>query len=253
MTFDQVHEAASGLALTSPTYATSSSWSPPQPQGLYGPPMLMIGVPPLSTSGNWSGGLNNPWVPGNLVPNEPRPAAQELLTRAEMQLSIELENNKRMTFPAAVGALLLAYRDSSLATAGLGPANGKRKKQASVVNTKELVRRVLEMQCWVRVWRNPTLYCRFEGRHATGISNDTAIKALIACENNILGDLDELRAKLTQEEELPVWACLWQMIFTYRDLIGMYSGVSYGPSSSTNHGFNTGNSHYLSSCPHLSS
>lgn len=200
----------------------------------------------MSTSGNWPGTSNEPpWVPGSLVLNEPWSAANELLVWAERQLSIELETQKRISFPAAVGALLLAYRESSLATAGPEPASGKKRKQASVVNTKELVRRVLEMQCWFRIWRYPSLYLRFQGRQATGQTNETAIKALIACEDKILRDLDELHAKLTREEELPVWACLWQMILTYRDLIGIYSGVDHGPSSSANLGFNTGDSHAL--------
>lgn len=193
----------------------------------------------MSTSGNWPGTLNDPWVPGGLVTNEPRPAPNELPAWAEKQLSIELESYKRISFPAAIGALLLAYRGSPLTTAaGPGPASGKkRKKQTGFVNTKELARKVLEMQCWLRVWRDPALYRR---RQAIGLSEGTAVRALIACEDRILRNLDDLHAKLAREDELPVWACLWQMIFTYRDLIGMYSGVSYCPLSSANHGFNSG-------------
>lgn len=217
---------------------------PPQPRGYYGPP-IATGVSPITTFGNWPGTFNSPWVPGSLVLNEPGPAANELPVWAETQLSMELETYKRTNFPDAVGALLLAYRDTSLPAQGPAPANGKKKKQASVVNTKALVRKVLEMLCQFRIWRSPALYCRGQGRQAAGMGDNTAITALIACEKEILRDLDELDTKLALEDELPVWACLWQMILTYRNLIGMYSGVGHGPSSSANPGFNTGDPHPL--------
>lgn len=238
--FDQTLGAPSDLALTLPTYVANTINYPSQTQGFCDPPIARFGVLPMTASGNWLGTFGSPWTPGSLVVNEPEPAADELPVWAERQLSIELESYKGTSFPAAVGALLLAYRDTCLPAPGPAPASGKKRKQASVVNTRALVGKVLEMQCRFRMWRDPTRYCRAQGRQAAGMSNGTAITALIDCEENILRDLDDLDTKLTLEDELPVWACLWQMILTYRDLIGMYSGAGHGSSSSANLGFNTG-------------
>ncbi|ROW11356.1 hypothetical protein VMCG_01254 [Cytospora schulzeri] len=240
-TFDQALEASPDMALTFPNYVANPIQLPSQPQGFNFPPLARYGVSPMSTFTNWPETFNNPWVPQSLVPglNEPGPAASELPILAETQLSIELEQYKRTRFSAAVGALLLAYRDSPLVALEPGPANAK-KQQASAVNTMALVHKVVEMQCWLRIWRRPALYSRVQGIQAVGMSNDTAITALVACEKKILGDLDELDTKLNREDELPVWACIWQMLLTYRELIGMYSGVDHGPWSIANLGLNTG-------------
>ena len=50
-----------------------------------------------------------------------------------------------------------------------------------------------------------------------------AAEALIACEKEILLELDELPPDGARLIELPLWACIWQVILIYRQLVTGYN------------------------------
>ncbi|KUI67430.1 hypothetical protein VM1G_02612 [Cytospora mali] len=251
MTLNQTFGVSPNLDLTSQTCVATSGQFPPLMDYYTSPSFAGLGGVPMSTFGYPTGSFAGPNISESLVAHEPRPSPDDvLLFSAESQLSAELEENKGRSFTAAVGALLLAYKNSFSGVPEPRPANEKKKRQTSVVDTQDLVCKVVELQCWFRIWRNPELYCQTQRRQPLGMSyaavlqssvitnpelRDIASTALMACERSILSKLDELSPRLNRHDELPVWACFWQMLLTYRDLITMYSRFGY--SQSTNFGF----------------
>ncbi|KUI62997.1 hypothetical protein VP1G_10122 [Cytospora mali] len=251
VTLNQTFGVSPNLDLTPQMCVATSGQFPPL-MDYYAPPTIAgLGGVPISTFGYPTGSFAGPNVSGSLVVQDPRPSQDDvLLFSAESRLSAELEEHKSRSFTAAVGALLLAYKNSLSVAPESRPANGKKKRQIGVVDTKDLVCRVVELQCWFRIWRNPALYCQVQRRQPLGMSyaavlqssitaipelRDIANTALMACERAIFSKLDELSPRLARDDELPVWACFWQMLLTYRDLITMYS--RFDQSQSTNLSF----------------
>ncbi|ROW18389.1 hypothetical protein VPNG_00166 [Cytospora leucostoma] len=254
VTFDQTLEESSRSALMLQAYVAGSNKFLLTSQSCYAPPPFAIfgGSVPMSTAGNWPGTYHRPGIPQSLVLHEPRLSPDELLRLAEAQVKKEFDEGKGMSFCAAVGSLLLAYRANDSAVLYPPPVKWKQ-KQSNIVNTTNLVCKVVKMLCWWSVWRSPALYCprrQFANMAhkpalptpAISISDvqRMAIRALDACEREVLFELDELPPKLAPESQGPVWACLWQMILTYHDLIKYHPVFGHGPSSGTNLDFSTG-------------
>lgn len=168
---------------------------------------------------------------------------RDLLGWAESQLSGELYDKKVPDFEAAILSFLLVYRDSPLDLQGSSPSSSSGKKKAlACVDPKSLARKICEMRCWYFIWQTSKLYAyTYGGVQNPGGDGDkhpelppTALwelrkittKGLIACEKEILLDLDELSPDGARVIELPLWACIWQMILIYRQLVIGYSNLA---------------------------
>lgn len=98
-------------------------------------------------------------------------------------------------------------------------------------SARYLLRNVCEMTCWVRLWRTPggLLLCYHrEGRRNEGGGRrrgdeEEARAALARAEKLVLEELDGLLGSGIRGIEVPVLACLWQMILLYRQAIVAYS------------------------------
>lgn len=67
-----------------------------------------------------------------------------------------------------------------------------------------------------------------------------ATNALIACEKHILSELDEWPPGVDRLTELPLWACLWQMILIYKQLVAGYSNLARSHPVNSIYGVNPG-------------
>lgn len=99
------------------------------------------------------------------------------------------------------------------------------------------------MRCWYLIWQTSKLYTCTDGgvpyanANTNGYSQlpptvilelrEKATEALIACEKEILLELDELSPDGARHIELPLWACIWQMIIIYRQLVSGYSKLTH--------------------------
>lgn len=167
---------------------------------------------------------------------------RDLLGWAERQLSGELRDKMAPDFESAIFSFLLVYRDSPLELQGCSSSSSSGKKKAlACVDPTNLVRKICEMRCWYLIWQTSKLYAYTQG-DASGLDarkdkysrlppttlwelRKITAEALIACEKEILLELDELSdgARLI---ELPLWACMWQMILIYRQLVAGYSKLA---------------------------
>lgn len=97
----------------------------------------------------------------------------------------------------------------------------------TIINSKGLVRKICEMRCWYLVWQTSQLYVYPSHstlpRTALWELKKMAVEELIACEKEVLLELDDLPPDGARLIELPLWACVWQMILIYRQL---FAGLS---------------------------
>ncbi|KFH41901.1 hypothetical protein ACRE_073600 [Hapsidospora chrysogenum ATCC 11550] len=89
---------------------------------------------------------------------------------------------------------------------------------------------VHQMACFFRIWKTPSFWCRDPSGKvvALPISVQAQLRTIVyrgihSMEHDILKELDMLvtssnQPKLTTDQKLGLWACLWQLILTYRDL-----------------------------------
>ncbi|KAK2610483.1 hypothetical protein N8I77_003910 [Diaporthe amygdali] len=190
-----------------------------------------------------------PWL--CLAPGH-EPLSGTLLTWAERQLSKELDVKKAPDFEAAILSFLLAYRDSPMDLSDVSYNIGK--KSSAFVDAKNLIRKTCEMRCWYRIWQTSALYYQADGGgSATGNNihqpmpvaalfelKKIAANALIACEKHILSELDEWPPGVDRLTELPLWACLWQMILIYKQLVAGYSNLARSHPVNSIYGVNPG-------------
>ncbi|KAL1883163.1 hypothetical protein Daus18300_000221 [Diaporthe australafricana] len=178
-----------------------------------------------------------------------------LLVWAERQLSKELDAKKTPGFEAAILSFLLAYRDSPVNLSGASSAIGN-KKAPAFTDPKRLVRKTCEMRCWYRIWQTSILYsCAHEEGSTASSRNEAhtelpaaalrelkklATNALIACEKEILLELDELSPSMAPLIELSHWACIWQVILIYRQLVAGYSNLARRQPMNSMYGVSTG-------------
>lgn len=181
--------------------------------------------------------------------------SRDLLLWAERQLLRELYDKKTPGFEAAILSFLLAYRNSPLDLRGTSSSSGK-KKLPACIDPKTLVRKVCEMRCWYLIWQTSKLYTFSRGGAPVGGGHPNcqsqlsptvilelkkiATEALIACEKEILLELDELSPDGARLIELPLWACIWQMILIYRQMVSGYSKIARSQPVSPIEGGGTG-------------
>lgn len=226
----------------------TSYYPSPAPTGLADAPESMLN--------KWPG----TWMPQNLergaclAPGQEH-LAHSLLVWAERQLSKELDAKKSPGFEAAIISFLLAYRDSPVDLSKASSTVGN-KKVPAIIDPKRLVRKTCEMRCWYRIWQTSALYSCSHGGGSTSSSlnephtelpvaalwelRKLATNALIACENQILLDLDELSPSMAPLIELSHWACIWEMILIYRQLVAGYSNLAQTQLENSMYGVSTG-------------
>lgn len=166
--------------------------------------------------------------------------SHHLLGWADRFLLQQVDQKKAPYFEAAIISFLLACKDSSLDLGGSG-ASSRKKKALAHVDSKNLVRKVCEMRSWYSIWQTSQLYVYTDGGAPDENNNShsrlppTALwelrkivtEALIECEKEVLMELDELSPDEAQILSLPLWACIWQMIFIYRQLFAGYSKLNH--------------------------
>lgn len=251
-------EDSPGLALTLQPYvvnarpfalATGHSYTP-----------LYAGISGASKS-TWDSGRSTQPEP-NMVMGLCLAPGQEQLPRdllgwAEKQLSGELRDKKAPDFESSILAFLLVYRDSPLKPQYSSSNSSSREKKAlACVDSKNLVRKTCEMRCWYFIWQTSKLYAYTHGGapdpggHSDKHSRlpPTALwelrkmtaEGLIACEKEILLELDEMSPDGARLIELPLWACIWQMILIYRRLVAGSSNVAHSQLGGSVHGGTAG-------------
>lgn len=213
---------------------------------------------PMSALSSWSGTqlASNPVV-GVCLASGQEPLPPDLLVWAERQLLRDLYYKQTPDFEAAILSFLLAYRDTNLDLHGASSGSGKKKKP-TCIDPRTLVRKVCEMRCWYLIWQTSKLYTCTNGgapsananAHTNGYSQlqptvilelrEKATEALIACEKEILLELDELSPDGARHIELPLWACIWQMILIYRQLVSGYSKLAHSQLLSSMNGGGAG-------------
>lgn len=180
---------------------------------------------------------------------------EKLLPWAESELRRELCDKKAPGFEAAILSFLMVYKNSPLDLYGASSSSGK-KKSPACIDPLVLVRKICEMRCWYMIWQTSKLYAHAHGgaSNASGHANSCfelprmalwelkkmASNALIACEKEILLELDELSPNDARLIELPLWACIWQMVLIYRQLVAGYSNIARSQPVSAGNGVNTG-------------
>lgn len=168
---------------------------------------------------------------------------RDLLGWAEKQLSGEVRDKKAPDFESAILSFLLVYRGSLSELQGSSSSSSSGKKNApACVDPKNLVRKICEMRCWYLIWQTSKLYAY---THGSALDPDErsgkrprlppmllwelkkiTADGLVACEKEILLELDELSPDGARLIELPLWACMWQMILIYRQLVAGYSNLA---------------------------
>lgn len=225
--------------------------------GYYSSPAAAgISSGPVAAPSSWSGTqlAPNPAVWDCLAPGQERLPC-DLLAWAERQLLRELYDKKAPDFGAAILSFLFAYRESSLDLHGASSSSGK-KKLSACVDPKNLVRKVCELRCWYLIWQTSKLYTCAHGGvpcangHTHSYSQlqpkviwelrKIATEALVACEKEVLLELDELSPDGARLIELPLWACIWQMVLIYRQLVSGYSNLARSQPAGSINGGRTG-------------
>lgn len=246
-----------GLALTLQPYVVNARPFTLAPGHYPYPAAAGFSSAPMAALSSWPGTqlASNPVVGACLAPGQEH-LSRDLLLWAERQLLRELYDKKAPDFEAAILAFLFAYRESPLDLHGASSSSGKKKKLTNCIDPKNLVRKVCEMRCWYLIWQTSKLYTCANGGapYASGHTNDysqlqatviwelrkIAIEALVACEKEILLELDELSPDGARLMELPLWGCIWQMILIYRKLVSGYSKIARSQPVSPVNGGGTG-------------
>lgn len=232
-----------GLVLSLQSYVVNARPFTPATGYYASPAYAGFSGGPMHTLSTWPGTqlASNPVGGACLAPGQEH-LPQDLLAWAERQLLRDLYYQQTPDFEAAILSFLLAYRDTNLDLQGASSSSGK-KKSPACMDPKNLVRKVCEMRCWYLIWQTSKLYMCTNGGipYANGYANsysqlpptvilelrEKATEALIACEKEILLELDELSPDGARLIELPLWACIWQMILIYRQLVSGYSKLAH--------------------------
>ncbi len=97
------------------------------------------------------------------------------------------------------------------------------------------------MNCFFRIWRMSSFWCRDPANHIVTLPlsvqarlRKIAREALKLLEYKVLKSLDDCLGQHSQpqpQERMAIWACLWQLILMYRDLMGAFKSqiVRAGP------------------------
>ncbi|KJZ73575.1 hypothetical protein HIM_07131 [Hirsutella minnesotensis 3608] len=96
----------------------------------------------------------------------------------------------------------------------------------------DLVENVHKMNCFFKIWKRSSFWCRDPANNVAVLPlsvqarlRNIAREALKSLEYKVLKSLDECLGQHAQPhspERMAVWACLWQLILIYRDLLAAY-------------------------------
>lgn len=85
------------------------------------------------------------------------------------------------------------------------------------------------MSCFYRIWKMQTFCCLDPSNNMAALPSSAAaemrqiaISALRSLEHDVLKELDACVAQqgtLKANERFVVWACMWQLMFLYRELV----------------------------------
>lgn len=161
-----------------------------------------------------------------------QPPRNEILQWIETQITGGLDQTHH--FAAKLTAFIFLLVNKALPIPLERSTTPLRRSASSniVFSARYLLRNVCEMTCWVRLWNTETMYYR----DANGIQplpattlrelKNLALPWLAEAERLVLESLDDLLARnggIQDDEMLPVWACLWQLILLYRNLLQAYA------------------------------
>ncbi|UNI14947.1 hypothetical protein JDV02_001524 [Purpureocillium takamizusanense] len=133
-------------------------------------------------------------------------------------------------FPRALQSFLLAYSEGGRS-----------------LPKHDLVDNVHKMNCFFRIWRMPSFWCRDPANHIVTLPlsvqarlRKIAREALKLLEYKVLKSLDDCLGQHSQpqpQERMAIWACLWQLILMYRDLMGAFKAqiARAGPNGGVYH------------------
>lgn len=252
VTFNQTDEDNStGLALKLQPFRVDS-WRPMEGSSKAGissgPPLSSPQSQPVTTPSH------KPFPPEEMAYSlDPKdhPSNEDLLRWIQAEKSPTGDDEKTLpSFDVAIERFVFALDNSSLLLppppqdkSASESARGKRKGFGHIISSRRLVRQVCEMACWVKLWRTRALFVK--GRRPPGqlgdgtrariqmpsqlpqnvLSelNNLKLGSLVLSQQRVLEDLDDFLVTGVRGLELPVWACLWQMILTYRQLILAYT------------------------------
>lgn len=241
-------------------YGVNTDWFPQAGRGhgqYYQPLFATSPATPITTAGGWplshpglmdaatSFSTQPPWTNGGqqrspslgvhwrLYPST-ESLTQRLRCWAESQIQFELV--RQTTFEAAIVSFVFALRDRPLPLPPESTGRRRRGSSEPSISPRYLLRNVCEMTSWFRIWQARQLYFQrsSSGRNGTGGVSQLpvsvlselkriALAGLVSAERLVLEGLDSLLNSTIKGIEVPVLACLWQMILIYRQAIVMYS------------------------------
>ncbi|OAQ81894.1 hypothetical protein PCL_07144 [Purpureocillium lilacinum] len=159
-------------------------------------------------------------------PRDHVPSHEALQRWVEGQIKREYKSD----FPRALQSFLLAYSEGGRS-----------------LPKHDLVDNVHKMNCFFRIWRMSSFWCRDPANHIVTLPlsvqarlRKIAREALKLLEYKVLKSLDDCLGQHSQpqpQERMAIWACLWQLILMYRDLMGAFKSqiVRAGPNGDVYH------------------
>ncbi|KAM0329846.1 hypothetical protein ACHAQA_004011 [Verticillium albo-atrum] len=147
-------------------------------------------------------------------PRDRVPSHGQLVEWVEHQILAERHAGRIHGFEGSIDTFVLKYVRSGTSRKALPQAR--------------LMRKIHEMRCMYRIWKMDTLYWRHaQTAHHTPLPpfihaelRQIVKSALESCERDILGELDKFLkpSGIPAKDRAPMWAGLWQLIFTFTDL-----------------------------------
>ncbi|KAF3344954.1 hypothetical protein VD0002_g9946 [Verticillium dahliae] len=147
-------------------------------------------------------------------PRDRVPLHSQLVEWVEHQILAERHAGRHYGFEATIDTFILKYIKAGTSRTALPQIR--------------LIRKIHEMRCMYRIWRVDTLYWRHaQTSHHSPLPpfihaelRQIVKSALESCERDIFNELDKFLkpSGIPAKDRAPMWAALWQLIFTFKDL-----------------------------------
>ncbi|KAG7108892.1 hypothetical protein HYQ44_012256 [Verticillium longisporum] len=147
-------------------------------------------------------------------PRDRVPLHSQLVEWVEHQILAERHAGRHYGFEATIDTFVLKYIKAGTSRTALPQIR--------------LIRKIHEMRCMYRIWRVDTLYWRHaQTSHHSPLPpfihaelRQIVKSALESCERDIFNELDKFLkpSGIPAKDRAPMWAALWQLIFTFKDL-----------------------------------
>ncbi|KAM0276128.1 hypothetical protein ACHAQH_007054 [Verticillium albo-atrum] len=154
-------------------------------------------------------------------PRDRVPLHSQLVEWVEHQILAERHAGRSHGFEASIDTFVLKYIKAGTSRTALPQIR--------------LVRKIHEMRCMYRIWKVDTLYWRHaQTSHHSPLPpfihaelRQIVKSALESCERDILNELDKFLkpSGIPAKDRAPLWAGLWQLIFTFMDLTRTFKEV----------------------------